>query len=259
MSFSAHNFTISQNHGSDYRPTPNGWLHERFRVRFHVRFAAYRRCDLVYLRFAVRQESLSNFFLHQIADAIWCAILCTHWAPLRTISQFPQSHGTDHCPTRERDSKALKMVHSTASFWEMLNQMSMHWRLQGCQKKDFYRSTFAFPAKQSKTPPQDIWSRPPVSNPHLSLGAGYTSDLMRAICCKSHMRFAVSAIWCPTRITSYLFFCTKSQMPLSVSAIWCAIPRPCLSFTTRNRAPNRTANRTANCNTISQHHIACYV
>jgi hypothetical protein len=31
-------------------------------VRFYVRFAAYRKCELVYLRFAVRQESLSNFF-----------------------------------------------------------------------------------------------------------------------------------------------------------------------------------------------------
>jgi hypothetical protein len=30
-----------------------GWLHERFRVRFHVRFAANRRCDLLYLRFGV--------------------------------------------------------------------------------------------------------------------------------------------------------------------------------------------------------------
>jgi hypothetical protein len=28
-----------------------GWLHERFRVRYHVRFAANRRCDLLYLRF----------------------------------------------------------------------------------------------------------------------------------------------------------------------------------------------------------------
>jgi hypothetical protein len=24
-----------------------GWLHERFRVRFHVRFTANRRCNLV--------------------------------------------------------------------------------------------------------------------------------------------------------------------------------------------------------------------
>jgi hypothetical protein len=30
-----------------------GWLHEQFRVRFHARFAANRRCDLVYLRFGV--------------------------------------------------------------------------------------------------------------------------------------------------------------------------------------------------------------
>jgi hypothetical protein len=30
-----------------------GWLHERFRVRYHVRFAANRRCDLLYLRFGV--------------------------------------------------------------------------------------------------------------------------------------------------------------------------------------------------------------
>jgi hypothetical protein len=60
-----------------------GWLHERFRVRFHVRFAAHRRCDLVYMRFAVRKESLSNFFLHQIADAIWCAILCPLPLPFR--------------------------------------------------------------------------------------------------------------------------------------------------------------------------------
>jgi hypothetical protein len=30
-----------------------GWLHERFRVRFHVRFTVNRRCDLVYLRFGV--------------------------------------------------------------------------------------------------------------------------------------------------------------------------------------------------------------
>jgi hypothetical protein len=35
-----------------------------------VRFTANRRCDLVYLRFGVRQESLPIFFLHQIADAI---------------------------------------------------------------------------------------------------------------------------------------------------------------------------------------------
>jgi hypothetical protein len=38
-----------------------GWLHVRFRVRFHVRFGAYRRCDLVYLQFGVRQESLPIF------------------------------------------------------------------------------------------------------------------------------------------------------------------------------------------------------
>jgi hypothetical protein len=31
------------------------------------------------------------------------------------------------------------------------------------------------------------------------LGAGYTSNLVRAICCKSHMQFGVSAIWCPTK------------------------------------------------------------
>jgi hypothetical protein len=53
----------------------------------------------------------------------------------------------------------------------------------------------------------------------LYLGAGYTSDLVRAIYCKSQMRFGVSAIWCPSRITSYLFFCTKSQMRFCVSAI----------------------------------------
>jgi hypothetical protein len=69
------------------------------------------------------------------------------------------------------------------------------------------------------------------------------------------------AIWCICDLVSYKnhflsFFCTKSQMRFSVSAIWCAIPRPCLSFATRNCAPNRTANRTANCNTILQHHIA---
>jgi hypothetical protein len=84
---------------------------------------------------------------------------------------------------------------------------------------------------------------------------GYTRELVRAICCKSHMRFGASVIWCPTRITSYLFICTKSQMRFSMSAIWCAIPRPFLSFTTRNCAPNCTANR----NTILQHRIACYV
>jgi hypothetical protein len=39
-----------------------GWLHERFRGRFHVRFAANRRCDLLYLQIGVRQESLSIFF-----------------------------------------------------------------------------------------------------------------------------------------------------------------------------------------------------
>jgi hypothetical protein len=104
---------------------------------------------------------------------------------------------------------------------------------------------------------------------YLALGTGYTSDLVHAICCKLHMRFGISAIWCPTRIDSYLFFCSKSQMRFGVcnklqmqfrvSVIWCAIPRPCLSFTTRNRAPNLIANRTANRNTISQHHIACYV
>jgi hypothetical protein len=41
-------------------------------MRFHVRFAAYRRRDLLYLRFGVRQESFSIFFFHPIADAIWC-------------------------------------------------------------------------------------------------------------------------------------------------------------------------------------------
>jgi hypothetical protein len=30
-----------------------GWLHERFGVRFHVRFTVNRRCNLVYLRFGV--------------------------------------------------------------------------------------------------------------------------------------------------------------------------------------------------------------
>jgi hypothetical protein len=42
-------------------------------------------------------------------------------------------------------------------------------------------------------------------------GAGYTSDFVRAICCKSQVRFAVPAIWTRTRITFYIF-CTKSQM-----------------------------------------------
>jgi ankyrin repeat-rich membrane spanning protein len=37
----------------NHSPNVRGWLHERFRVRFHVRFAANRRCDLVYLRCGV--------------------------------------------------------------------------------------------------------------------------------------------------------------------------------------------------------------
>jgi hypothetical protein len=79
------------------------------------------------------------------------------------------------------------------------------------------------------------------------------------------------AIWCICDLVSdknhfLSFFCSKSQMRFcvrtklhmrfSVSAIWCAVPCP---FTTRNHAPNCTANCTANRNTISQHHIACYV
>jgi hypothetical protein len=35
--------------------------------------------------------------------------------------------------------------------------------------------------------------------PFLCLGAGYTYAILCAICCKSLMRFAASAIWCPTR------------------------------------------------------------
>jgi hypothetical protein len=46
------------------------------------------------------------------------------------------------------------------------------------------------------------------------LGAGYTSNLVRAICCKSQMRFGVSAIWCPTRITFYLFFAPNCRCNL---------------------------------------------
>jgi hypothetical protein len=75
-----------------------------------------------------------------------------------------------------------------------------------------------------------------------NLGAGYTSDLVRKIYCKSQMRFSVSAIWCTTRITSYLFFAPNCRCDLVY-----------LRFGVRFRV--RTANR----NTISQHHIACYV
>jgi hypothetical protein len=32
-----------------------------------------------------------------------------------------------------------------------------------------------------------------------ALGAGYTYAILCAICCKSQMRFAAFAIWCPTR------------------------------------------------------------
>jgi hypothetical protein len=79
------------------------------------------------------------------------------------------------------------------------------------------------------------------------------------------MRFAISAIWCPTWITFYLFFCTKSQMQFGVRF---RVRRPIAQqITTRyrtlrvngsysvsdreshppsNRAQNRTWNRTRN-------------
>jgi hypothetical protein len=63
-----------------------GWLHEWFRVRFHVRFAAYRRCDLLHLRFAAsaiccptrncyRFHVACNFACNLVCNlvhAIWC-------------------------------------------------------------------------------------------------------------------------------------------------------------------------------------------
>jgi hypothetical protein len=55
------------------------------------------------------------------------------------------------------------------------------------------------------------------TNINVHLGAGYTSDLVRAICCKSQVRLAVSAILCPTRITFYLL------LQQIADAIWCAI------------------------------------
>jgi hypothetical protein len=38
-----------------------GWLHEWYRVRFHVRFAVKCRCNLVYLRFGVRHRSATVY------------------------------------------------------------------------------------------------------------------------------------------------------------------------------------------------------
>jgi hypothetical protein len=54
---------------------------------------ATRRGDLVYLRFGVRQESLSIFFLHQIADAIWYTIVCP-FCPCRCAHLIAQQMAT---------------------------------------------------------------------------------------------------------------------------------------------------------------------
>jgi hypothetical protein len=63
----------------------------QFRVRFHVRFAVNRRCDLLYLRFAVRHEIATVYTNHGISCAICCAICrvmsyaisCAIWCLLR--------------------------------------------------------------------------------------------------------------------------------------------------------------------------------
>jgi hypothetical protein len=67
-------------------------------------------------------------------------------------------------------------------------------------------------------------------------GAGYTSDLVRAIYCKLQMRFGASAIWCPTRITSYLFFAPNRRCDLVY-----------LRFGLRVRTPNRYTISHATC------------
>jgi hypothetical protein len=47
-----------------------GWLP---RMRFHVRFAVNRRCDLLHLRFGVRRRIATVYTYHAICCAIWCA------------------------------------------------------------------------------------------------------------------------------------------------------------------------------------------
>jgi hypothetical protein len=73
------------------------------------------------------------------------------------------------------------------------------------------------------------------------LGAGYTSNLVRAICCKSQVQFAVSAIWCPTRINFYLF------LHRIADAIWCAIQCPFCSCAEIVHALNHDAISHAMC------------
>jgi hypothetical protein len=55
------------------KPLLRGWLHERFYVRFHVRFTVNRRCDLVYLRFGVAHGMLPFTRSMRYGVAIWCA------------------------------------------------------------------------------------------------------------------------------------------------------------------------------------------
>jgi hypothetical protein len=87
-----------------WRPLPNGkqqFLGERRFAQFELSHKVQRlnsksrqSTALVYLRFNVRQESLCILCLDQIADAIWCAILCPFLPlPLRAPNRKTKSNG----------------------------------------------------------------------------------------------------------------------------------------------------------------------
>jgi hypothetical protein len=80
------------------------------------------------VRFAVRQDSLSNFFFHQIADAIWCAIPCPLPLPLRTPNRT--ANHTANCMVRVNGSNSVSdtksQMQQIASAIYSKSQMKSH-------------------------------------------------------------------------------------------------------------------------------------
>jgi hypothetical protein len=79
-----------------------------------------------------------------------------------------------------------------------------------------------------------------------SLGAGYTYAISCSICCKSQMRYAASAIYCPTRNCYRLHKACRIRLRFAVRycvaiccAIWRVISRSSSATAKEPQTPNR--------------------